>query len=98
MEVIIVQILIAIATIGSAWGIVHYQIKEGHKFNTQNLKVNAENAGKNRTIYGVEVMRENDKSNLKIKLESRNYTILNAYADPASLTNNTVVVLGKIKP
>ena len=84
---ILVNLLISLRTIHT-----------NREIQKENAKINAENAGKNRIIYGVEVMRENDKSNLKIKLESGNYTILNAYAEPAALTSNTVVVLGKIKP
>ena len=62
-----------------------------------NRDIQRENAGKNRIIYGVEVMSADDKSGLKIKLDSGNYTILNAYANPGSFSN-TVVVLGKINP
>ena len=96
MGVMIVQILIAVATIGSAWGIARYHIQTGNKLNADNLKVNEQNAGKNRIIYEVEVMHAGDKD-LKTKLDSGKYTILTAYANPGSWSN-TVVVLGKINP
>ena len=97
MVSIIVQIVILFLTLISAWCIAMYQMQEGRKLNTENLKVNEENAGKNRTIYDIEVMSSNDISNLKIKLSSGDYTILNAFAHPSS-GEKTVIVIGKIKP
>ena len=94
---ILINVIVSLFSILAALEISKHTINANRKLNEENIKINAENAGKNRTIYGVEVMSADDKSGLKIKLDSGNYTILNAYANPGSFSN-TVVVLGKIKP
>ena len=102
MGAIIVQIVIAIFTIASAWGIVHYQIHAGRKLNAENLKVNEENAGKNRIIYSVEqfdLARDSSSFDgvLNKLLNSGDYTILSAFVNPGNVSQ-TRYVLGKIKP
>ena len=102
MEEIHYQIIIAIVTLFSAWGIAHYQICEGRKLNTENLKTNERNAGKNRAIYAIEQMdiARDDRSfndNLNKMLNSGDYTILTAFVN-AGNTTQTRYILGKIKP
>ena len=94
---ILINVIVSLFSILATLEISKHTTDTNRKLNEENLKINAENAGKNRTIYGVEVMSADDKNGLKIKLDSGNYTILNAYANP-STWSNTVVVLGKIKP
>jgi len=99
---IIVQIFIAATAIISAWYIARYQIQEGRKLNAENLKINEENAGKNRVIYSTEQMnvsQDNKLANDKLKslLNSGNYTILSAFVNSGN-TTETRYVLGKIKP
>lgn len=61
-----------------------------------NREIQKENAGKNRTIYDVVVLGTGS-ANLKILLDTGNYTILNAYGDPANC-NDTIIILGRIRP
>lgn len=94
---ILINFTVTLISILATQEISKHTIDTNRKLNEANAKINAENAGKNRTIYGVEVMSADDKNNLKTKLDSGNYTILNAYANPSSW-GNTIVVLGRIKP
>ena len=93
---ILINLIVSLLSILATLETSKHTTDTNRKLNEENLKINAENAGKNRTIYGVEVMHAGD-GNLKTRLDSGNYTILNAYANPSSWSN-TVVVLGKINP
>ena len=97
---IYIQAIAVIATViigGASIWVNFKSIQTNKDIAKENREILKENAGKNRIIYGVEVMSADDKNNLKIKLDSGNYTILNAYANPGSFSN-TIVVLGKINP
>ena len=94
---ILINFAITLISVLATYEISKHTINTNRKLNEENAKINAENVGKNRTIYGVVVMSADDKNNLKVNLDSGNYTILNAYANP-SAWSNTIVVLGRIKP
>lgn len=102
MDATKIQIGIAILTIMSAWGISFYQIRAGRKLNAENLKINKENAGKNRVIYAVEQLdiegnsKEFDEK-LNKRLNDGNFTILAAFVNDEN-RRQTRYVLGKIKP
>lgn len=91
---IILGILTLIANIGVAiWSV------------NKNIKIEKENAGKNRAIYDVERInfrndetqhREEDRQLIRKKLNSGKYTILSFLPHPNNIINS-IIMLGKIK-
>jgi len=95
---VVINITISIVTILVAYKISKHTIDANRKINEDNLKVNAENAGKNRIIYGVEqIETPSGAKMLKKKLATGNYTVLNSFSNP-SCWSSVIVVLGKINP
>ena len=99
---IAVQIIIAVATILSAWGIARYHIIETRKLNNENRKVNEEKAGKNRAFYdSVEVVvgagMKESWEHLNKFLRTGDYTILSVIQDGGN-SSKRIFTLGKIVP
>jgi len=93
---VFINLIISLVSILATLEISKHTTNTNRKLNEDNIKTNAENAGKNRIIYGVEVLNSGDIKNIQEKLDSGNYTVLNAYANPSSW-GNTIIILGKIK-
>ena len=95
---VVINILLSMATILTAYNISKHTIDANRKINEENIKVNAENAGKNRIIYEVEqIETPSGKETLKEKLATGNYAVLNSFSNP-SCWSSVIVVLGKIHP
>jgi hypothetical protein len=95
---VLVNIFVSLTSALVALEISKYTINTNRKLNEENTKVNAENAGKNRTIYEIEQqMLPGGMNSIKEKLASGNYTVLNSFSNPSSWSS-IIVILGKIKP
>lgn len=93
-------LLISIITIFVNAALSWYTINTNRKLNAENVKTNAENAGKNRVIYGVEEMTVTESAEslkkLNDKLNLENYAILAVSTNRGNFSQR-IYSLGKIK-
>lgn len=99
---ILINFVVSLLSILATLEISKHTINSNRKLNEENIKINAENAGKNRVIYATEQMDvgNNDRAIgliLNAKLGSGEYTILSAFVNLGN-TSQTRYVLGRIKP
>ncbi len=96
---ILVNIVVSLVSILATHEISKHTINANRKLNEENSKINAENVGKNRVIYGVEEMiidSPNSLKQLNEKLNSESYAILAVSTNLSNFSQRTYS-LGKIK-
>ena len=95
---VIAGTIVSLITVFVNYKISTRTIETNKNLNSENAKISAENAGKNRIIYEIERYGSPGQMTLiQDKLATGKYTVLNSFADPGSFAN-VVIVLGKIKP
>ena len=93
----VVGVAISLITIFVNYKISTHTINTNKNLNSENIKINAENAGKNRIIYEIErYASPQNMGQIKEKLEAGNWTVLNAFSDPGNFST-VIILLGRIK-
>lgn len=91
------NIVVSIVSGYIGYRISKHTIDSNRNINIENTKINAENVGKNRTIYEIErYASPQNNAVINEKLSTGNWTVLGSFSDPGNWST-VIIVLGRIK-